>query len=149
MTTNSKGSLAVMAVTVPCDEGYSSPFGSVAYFDSIGRPKMQKDKRDLLEVWKNAPGGGGAKSSRGRTYIMGNNEFRKLSLVALALLEALSPGVDRRPVPAPLNRKVRRQPPHSRPRPPATSSGRSRNPSPERFLAGSCITENQCCRSGS
>jgi len=75
-----------MAVTVPCDEGYSSPFGSVAYFDSSGRPKMQKDKRDLLEVWKNAPGGGGAKSSRGRTYIMGNNEFRKLSLVALALL---------------------------------------------------------------
>jgi len=75
-----------MAVTLPCDEGYSSPFRLRAYFDLSGRPKMQKDEGDRLEVWKNAPAGGGAKSSKGRSHIMRNNEFRKLSLVALALL---------------------------------------------------------------
>ena len=79
-----------MAVTLLCDEGYSSPFRLSAYLDLSGRSKMQKDERDLLEVLKNAPASGGAKSSRRRRQIMGNKEFRKLSLwgalVALALL---------------------------------------------------------------
>src|SRR6202521_3796157 len=58
MTTNShistaiEGSLAVMAVTLPCDEGYSSLFLLSSYFELYGRCKMQKDERDLLEVLK-------------------------------------------------------------------------------------------------
>src|SRR3984893_15709385 len=58
MTTNSHlstridGFLAVMAVTLSRDEGYSSPFRASAYFDLCGRCKMQKDERDLLEVLK-------------------------------------------------------------------------------------------------
>ncbi len=51
---------------------------------------MQKHERDFLEVLKSAPASRGAKSNTRRTQIMGNNEFRKLSLwgalVALALL---------------------------------------------------------------
>src|SRR5436190_19133077 len=51
---------------------------------------MQNDERDFLEVLKSAPASSGAKSKARRTQIMGNNEFRKLSLwgalVALALL---------------------------------------------------------------
>lgn len=51
---------------------------------------MEKEERDLLEDWKSAPASSGAKSNARRTQIMGNNEFRKLSLwgalVALALL---------------------------------------------------------------
>src|SRR6266480_7167575 len=35
-------SLAVMAVTRPCDEGHSSPFRLSPHFDLSGRPKMQK-----------------------------------------------------------------------------------------------------------
>src|ERR1700682_5373741 len=58
MTTNShistgiEGFQAVMAVTLPCDEGYSSPFQLSAYSDLCRRSKMQKDERDLLEVLK-------------------------------------------------------------------------------------------------
>jgi hypothetical protein len=56
MTTNSfvctgiEGSLAVMAVMLPCDEGHSTPFGLSAYFELRGRCKMQEDERDLMEV---------------------------------------------------------------------------------------------------
>src|SRR5580700_4936176 len=46
------GSLAVMGVTLPCDEGYSGPFRLSAYFDLCRRCKMQKDERDLLKVLK-------------------------------------------------------------------------------------------------
>jgi hypothetical protein len=58
MTTNShistgiEGSLAVMAVTLQCDAGYSTPFRLSAYFDLRRRCKMHKDERDLLEVLK-------------------------------------------------------------------------------------------------
>src|ERR1700676_1955093 len=58
MTTNSHlstridGFLAVMAVTLPRDEGYSSPFRPSAYFCLCWRGKMQKDERGLLEVLK-------------------------------------------------------------------------------------------------
>src|SRR5260370_15242619 len=52
MFTRIEGSLAVMAVTVPRDEGYSSPSRPSAYFELCGRCKMQKDERVLLEVLK-------------------------------------------------------------------------------------------------
>ncbi len=52
VSTRIQGSLAVMAVTLPCDGDYSSPSPSSAYFESRGRCKMQKDERDLLEVLK-------------------------------------------------------------------------------------------------
>src|ERR1700686_2341216 len=58
MTTNShistgiEGFLAVMAVTLQCDAGYSIPFGLSPYWHLSGRCKMQKDERDLLEVLK-------------------------------------------------------------------------------------------------
>jgi len=41
-----------MAVTLPCDEGYSTARGAQPIFDLRGRCKMQKDERDLLEVLK-------------------------------------------------------------------------------------------------
>jgi Polysaccharide lyase family 4, domain II len=79
-----------MAVTLQCDAGYSNHFGLGPYFELSGMCKMQKDERDLLEVLKSARASSGAKSNARRTQIMGNNEFRKLSLwgalVALSLL---------------------------------------------------------------
>src|SRR6266480_1401035 len=44
-----EGSLAVMAVTLPCDEGYSSPFRLSAYFDLSGSPRCKKTR---AIVWK-------------------------------------------------------------------------------------------------
>src|ERR1700724_713640 len=52
ISTGIEGFLAVMAVTLQCDAGYSSPFQLSAYCDLCGRYKMQKDERDLLEVLK-------------------------------------------------------------------------------------------------
>src|SRR6202795_4874469 len=52
ISTGIEGFLAVMAVTLLCDAGYSSPFRLSAYCDLRGRYKMQKDERDLLEVLK-------------------------------------------------------------------------------------------------
>lgn len=40
------------AVTLLCDEGYGGPSRLSVSFDLNGRPKMQEDARDLLEVLK-------------------------------------------------------------------------------------------------
>jgi hypothetical protein len=59
LTTNSnlptgiEGSLAVMAVTLQRDEGYSDPFRLNAYFESTERCNDAKGWRDVLEVGLN------------------------------------------------------------------------------------------------
>ncbi len=46
------GLVAVMAVTLPCDAGYSSPSRLMPILNTVEGTKIQKDERDVLEILK-------------------------------------------------------------------------------------------------